>query len=531
MSLFLSTWRSGRLAAALLLCGLGPIAPASLAADDSRQDVAALIPALAPVDLDVPLQKVAAETFGGKLRRLAAGAAIANSVKEPPLRPAPLWRPNQAYNPGEVVQNGTGLYMCFSAGTSSSSGGPGGTGYAPIADGSVGWVYFGPPIVTSPDPEAPQLSTTGLESTLQGFGLTRTYNPVATPQSFTFGSGIPTPAPPPMATTQLSFPAVHSKTSMTGGNTGFNNGTEGFHWSASFVTSAPVVAIGTSHSAVAMITIDGRRLFPGGQTGPAGYNPIWYILDFRQAGGRKERNITLEAYGNIRFAGVRVDAGSSVWAAPTTDRIRVAFFGSSIEAGNRYFPTMGNLSWPVQTSKLLGWSDPWNLGLGGTGYIANQNGVSFSYIDHIDDAIRIAPDIVVIGGAINDASIASPAAITAAANSLLQTLRARLPNALLIATGTFPGTSGPSTARINSEVAVKTAVQQLHDPRIFFVPVISAPCGTLIAGTGTIEVPNGTGNADFYISGDRTHPSQQGLDYVAAQFAAGIQSVVISALP
>lgn len=530
MSLLPSSWRGGCLAAALIFCVLGWVTPVSLAADDSRQDVAAIIPAPSPPELDAPIQKAAAETFGGKLRRLAAAAAIANPLKVPPLRPAPPWRPNQAYQPGEVVQNGPGLYMCYSGGTSSGSSGPSGTGYAPIPDGTVGWVYHGPPIITSPGPEAPEVSTTGQESALQSLGLTRTFNPVATPQSFTFGGGAPIPAPS-LPSTQLVFPAVFAKSSNTGGNIGFNNGVEGYHWSASFVTDAPIVAIGTSHSAIAMITVDGRRLFPGGITGPSGYNPIWYILDFRQAGGRKTRSITLEAYGNIRFAGVRVDAASFVSPTPTTDRVRVAFLGSSIEAGSRYFPTMGNLSWPVQTAKLLGWSDPWNLGLGGTGYIANQSGNSFSYINHINDAIRIAPDIVVLGGAINDAGIASPATITAAATSLLQTLRSRLPNAVLIAMGTFPGASGPSTARVNSEIAVKTAVQQLQDPRIFFVPVISAPCGTLITGTGTIEAPNGTGNADFYISGDRTHPSQQGLDYIATQFAAGIQSVVISSLP
>lgn len=530
MSLFPSAWRGGCLAAALLFCILGPVTPVSLAADDARRDVAAMIPVLAPPELDAPLQKVAAETFGAKLRRLAADAAIANPIKDPPLRPAPMWRPNQAYMPGEVVQNGPGLYMCYSAGTSSSSGGPSGTGYASIPDGTVVWTYRGPPIIASPDPEAPEVSTTGQESVLQALSLTRNFNPVAAPQYFTFGGGAPMPAPS-RTTTELVFPAVFAKSSNTGGNIGFNNGVEGYHWSASFVTDAPVVAIGTSHSAIATITIDGRRLFPGGITGPSGYNPIWYILDFRQAGGRKARSITLEAYGNIRFAGVRVDGASYVSPTPTADGVRVAFLGSSIEAGSRYFPTMGNLSWPVQTAKLLGWSDPWNLGLGGTGYIANQSGNSFSYNDHINDAIRIAPDIVVIGGAINDASIASPATITAAATSLLQTLRSRLPNAVLIAMGTFPGASGPSTARINSEIAVKTAVQQLQDPRIFFVPVISAPCGTLITGTGTVEAPNGTGNSDFFISSDRTHPSQLGLDYIAAQFAASIQSVVVSTLP
>jgi hypothetical protein len=452
---------------------------------------------------------------------LAATAEISNSITEPPLTPAPAWVPNKAYLSGEAIQNGPYQYLCKNSGTSAAAGGPSGTSYADISDGTAAWVYLGPALVNAQNPAAPAVSSV---TSVASLGLTQTFSPTSRPSSFVFGGGIPTPSP--SFPTWVGFPAVHSTTSGTSGNVGFNNGTDNSFWSASFVTDAPLVAIyivwGTEP---VNILIDGRKLRPGGVKGLAANT--YFLLDFAKAGGRKQRTITVEDYGNMWFGGVSVDAASVLFAPPTTDRIRVAFLGSSIESGGNGFPLFGSPSWPEAASKLLGWSDPWNLGIGGTGYINNRQGQYFNYEGHADDAIKISPDIVVVGGPINDINYGATS-ITAAAVSLFRKLRAALPTTPIIAMGTFPASRGPDAAAVSSEIAIQTAVSQLNDPAIYFVPLISGQDGAVITGTGRVNAPNGNGNADHYISTDGTHLTQMGNDYLAAQTAARIRSIFVN---
>jgi hypothetical protein len=189
---------------------------------------------------------------------------------------------------------------------------------------------------------------------------------------------------------------------------------------------------------------------------------------------------------------------------------------------------LGMPHWPEGASKLLGWTDPWNLGLGGTGYIANAGGKSLNYMTHIEDAISISPDIVVVGGPINDVNYPSSQLVTAAV-SLLHRVRAGLPKVPLLAMGAFSADRWPSTANLNSELAVKSAVQQLNDPNIFFIPLISGQDGSVISGTSRVTSPNGTGNSDFYISSDG-HPTQLGINHLAAQYATRIRSIFVNLL-
>jgi hypothetical protein len=475
----------------------------------------------------VAAEPAAAETFGAKLRRLAAAADRSNPLKNPPLLPAPAWARNQSYAAGEAVANEGNLYLCYSGGISGSAGGPTGAGYANIRDGSVVWVYDGPVVVRDPDPAAPVLSSTAATSTLTALGLTNYVNPVEQPSRFALGGGVPTAR----NGTQLAIPAVKAVLSGVGGNVGLNNGASNYQWSATFQTDAPRVAIGVGDGGMpAAIIIDGRRLSPGGFKGVAAASPSWLILDFASAGGREARTITIRDYGNVSFAGARVDPDSTVSPPPATDRVRVAFFGSSVEAGGNGFPVLNAGAWPQRAADLLGWSDPWNLGVGATGYIANASGKSPDYLGHVSDAVDISPDIVVIGGANNDAGN-PPAAVTAAVMRFIRTLRAALPHAPVIAMGTFPASSGPSAAVLANENAVLAAVQALRDPLVFFVPVSSGAFGPVITGKGRSTAPSGKGNADFYISPDGGHPNQQGINYQAVQYAARIRSVFVDALP
>lgn len=471
-------------------------------------------------------QAVDAAALGTELRLLAAQAAAANPLTSAPLLPAPGWAPSTAYESGVVVRNGAALYICRRSGTSAASGGPTGSGspgmYADIVDSGAAWEYYGSPVVTSADPAAPAIAS---QASVPA-GLGSRFGPIDQAASFRFAGGVAT-ANPGQPLNQVSFPCVTISGAGTGGNVGLNDGHSDYNWSATFVTDAPKLAIGVSYNPTpANIIIDGRRLMPGGFQGSGGGNPAYYVLDFAAAGGRKQRTITIEDYGNIAFAGVWVDAASTVAAPAPAHAIRAAFFGSSIECGGNAFPLRGDLGWPAQAAKLLGWEDARNLGLGGTGYINSQGGSSLNYAQHLADAVAIAPDVVVVGGPIND-ELQDPAVLKAAAVGFLGQVRTALPHALIIALGTFPAASGPSTSAIASEQAIADAVQQLTDPLTYFVPLSTAGGGSFITGTGNVSAPTGRGNADLYISDDGTHPDQAGIDYIAHYYAERISTLVI----
>lgn len=76
---------------------------------------------------------------------------------------APAWAASTAYVEGDGRTNGGNLYQCVKAGTSASSGGPGGTGND-IADGTAEWDYIGASstLISYPVPTHP--SYTGVAS-------------------------------------------------------------------------------------------------------------------------------------------------------------------------------------------------------------------------------------------------------------------------------------------------------------------------------------------------------------------------------
>ena len=55
--------------------------------------------------------------------------------------PLTQWAPATAYAPGQTVLNNGQVYVCIAAGTSSSAGGPSGTGTGTVADGSAVWQF------------------------------------------------------------------------------------------------------------------------------------------------------------------------------------------------------------------------------------------------------------------------------------------------------------------------------------------------------------------------------------------------------
>jgi lysophospholipase L1-like esterase len=161
---------------------------------------------------------------------------------------------------------------------------------------------------------------------------------------------------------------------------------------------------------------------------------------------------------------------------------------------------------------MAGWDDCWVSGSGGTGYLNNG---SAGYVGRttfrqriVHDVLMYNPDVVVIAGGKNDMSYP----ITSVQNEaqlLYAQIRQTLPTVQLIVTSPFPS-SGPQAqgaTYINGGKALKTASLGLAN---YYLDV-TGPMA-YITGNGNASKPNGSGNADTYITTDGVHLTPAGHD-------------------
>ena len=47
-------------------------------------------------------------------------------------------------------------------------------------------------------------------------------------------------------------------------------------------------------------------------------------------------------------------------------------------------------------------------------------------------------------------------------------------------------------------------------------------------GTGTVAAPRGDGNADFFVSADGTHPTEEGCRHLGEQLAIALKAAVLA---
>ncbi len=84
-----------------------------------------------------------AGTSAGPAGPIGTGSGIADGGVVWSYQTPAAWLPSHAYASDSVVTNGGNYYVCKTAGTSASSGGPTGTGTS-VTDGSVVWTYEAP---------------------------------------------------------------------------------------------------------------------------------------------------------------------------------------------------------------------------------------------------------------------------------------------------------------------------------------------------------------------------------------------------
>jgi lysophospholipase L1-like esterase len=140
------------------------------------------------------------------------------------------------------------------------------------------------------------------------------------------------------------------------------------------------------------------------------------------------------------------------------------------------------------------------------------------------DAVNQAPDWVHLQAGQVDAGLGSPpsyATMLAAVTSVLTTLKAGLPNALITHQAPFRPyttnqTAGTATAAgLNVRNAIRDACLAKSVP---FIDV-----SAWLTGTGNTGAPTGSGNADVYMSTDGVHLSPAGHLAAGVMLAARLK--------
>lgn len=463
---------------------------------------------------------VVKETFGMQLRRLAAAAQINNPLINVPLGPAPTWVANTVYSVGQVVTNGANQYICNVSGAAASSGGPTGTGNAAITDNLASWYFYGLAQPAAAAVNQPAISTS---ASVPG-GLTQTIAMNASPSPFYYTNGLPFVD---------GFGSYSFYSAYTIGTT---KNQENF--AVTFITDATKIGIkvfGSSPYKTARIIVDGQYVTVSGYIPGTGGNPSYVVVDFTSAGARKSRVITYSSTSQQNtFGGIAIGPTEEAWAPSTKDRLRVVWIADSIASGGGSpgsSPSVEDADTPRQVGQLLGWSDVFDTGQGGIGYINTNTGAGYTYVQQFTNFVvgnSLNPNILIIAGGQNDPNAAgySTSVETAAVLTMLQTARAAYSTIPIIVLGVFPGATGPSATYIALETAIKAGVTQFGDANTYFIPITNDPVQAWMTGTGKVSSTTGTGNSDAYTSADNVHATDMGRIYQAQRMAQAILNVI-----
>ena len=448
--------------------------------------------------------------FKDKLLRLAAKADMGNSLIRPPLVVPPAWEADTAYVVRNVVANAGGWYICTTAGTSASSGGPTTvTSSQPVADGTAAWVFIGGAMASASDPAAPTVAYTASTPS----GLTSFYQPIANPSVFR----------------KLGAKTYTYATSYWGVETFFRKASTGYNMGAriEFMTDAPKFAIAfTNGPGPVRVFIDDQLYNINGLNGFSAGTPTYAVLDFGTV--RKSRKVTVQG-SSYNFGGVRVDPLSQVWKSPTDDDLRAVIISDSIftdsaQSSLQCGECTGNI-----LAKLLGWNDVWNFCRGGTGYVNPGASSDYTFSERVPEGITLNPDIWIFAGTTNDppstaVSGKTVADVTVNALKAWQQIRASGSRSPIIVFGVWPINNAANITLIES--ALQSAVTQFNDPMTFYIPLQGDSVLPILTGAWNNAALSSSVNNTLYLSADSLHPTDLGMRYLAERLANKIKTLV-----
>lgn len=213
------------------------------------------------------------------------------------------------------------------------------------------------------------------------------------------------------------------------------------------------------------VKVDGRYVGTAPRSAGSGYALHTLDLDFSKAGGARQRNIEFELAGGAWLAGLQVGRRADRLSLPPRPRPvspHVYWLGDSyVAGGGAAFPGFDDLTHVA--SARAGLTDVTVDALGGTGYVSANGSAGFpNYLVRARVNLRshrARPDVIVIGGSINDAG-SSRQTVRAAASALYDYLARALPRARVVVvpfTSEYPVPPTIATANAGVLAAARAA--------------------------------------------------------------------------
>lgn len=321
----------------------------------------------------------------------------------------------------------------------------------------------------------------------------------------------------------------------TSGNLGSDK--QAWGWSETFWTEASKLAIHVFSSAASAkgfrVLVDGKYVNKSWVDYGVAAGSAYVTLDFSSV--RAPRKITLEGSVQDGFRGVYVPPTEEVWAdKATSDKIVWLAAGDSYSEGQgAAYP--GQASWVQHAARMLFTDcDLRQVAVGGTGFVSNGSTRS-AFIDQIANFLSVNSDLaasdvdlLTVAFGLNDRASGGPTT-GAAATTGLAALRAVFANARIAVLGSFTGINNNDATTLAIENAVSAAVTAQNDNKMTFIPV-STDVPPWQTGTGKVGTTAGSGNGDFDLSSDGTHPSDAGHMMIARRFSVSFANQILSAI-
>ena len=185
------------------------------------------------------------------------------------------------------------------------------------------------------------------------------------------------------------------------------------------------------------LTVDGVRVSSDPQPLPS-VGPIRLVVYWPSVARRQ----VLVELDHVPWGGVRIESSGLVEPVSAPSQ-RVIVLGDSVTAGTG---ALASFTGFVQSAAaILGWTDAWASGVGGTGYVNPGPPGQVAFINRVDhDVISYAPSVVLVAGGTNDHAYA-PTDVQAAAAALYQRIADGLPAATVYVMGPWCA-KGPAPA-------------------------------------------------------------------------------------
>jgi hypothetical protein len=305
------------------------------------------------------------------------------------------------------------------------------------------------------------------------------------------------------------------------------------HVGIQFKTNAKWLGFNTTYGLGAQyfihVVVNGKILCAGNIHQKMSYsaNQGFFLLDLGKlcnVDGESEVTIYTKTLGNTGIA--RFFMGATDYITPVYDDTNLSLVveGDSTTQGARPAVINAESKFAYRLAARLGIQQVYSNAVGGTGFIAP--GAGTTYIQRLPWITAMDPDVVIIMGAINDAN-QSRAAMLAVVSAYITAFRTAMgADVLLFITGNrcLLGTN-ISVAQI-SELGIQDAVIAANDPKIFFIPILTATDGD---GANGWYAGGSVSGKYFYTNGSTltdSHPSITEYSMVTNRVAAAIRNIM-----